>query len=105
DGRGIAELGAQARDLDLDRIRGDVVVGPGDRLLYALLGHDLADAPDQALEHHPFARGELYLALVDREPVTGEIDVHAREPHDAVVRAARAAHERAAARRELGGFE
>src|SRR5689334_15328966 len=58
DRRAAAELGAQARDIDLDRVRADVLVPIRDRLQQAVLRDHATDVQRQAFEHCPFAPGQ-----------------------------------------------
>src|SRR5262245_55283252 len=68
------ELGAKARDVDLDRIRRQVVVPARDVMDDAFLGNDFLGFLQQYLEYRPFACGQL-------QPLAREVGAPRRAIH------------------------
>src|SRR4029079_17508870 len=71
----LSELLAQPRDVDLDRVGGDVALEPEDVVLDVLLRHHPALPPQQDLEHRGLARrDELRLVVDENLAALGVVD-------------------------------
>src|SRR5215469_6261056 len=65
-GAALGELLAEAMDIDLDGVRGDLAGMSENMVLDLLLGDDAALAAHQKLEHRGFARRQHLRLVVDR---------------------------------------
>src|SRR5262249_6585561 len=77
--RSLPELGAQPRDVDLDRIRRDVVVPVRNRAQELLFRDDVAGIQHQAFEDGPFAVREIELLARGTRFLAREVELQAAE--------------------------
>src|SRR5690349_20946993 len=77
--RGFADLGAHARDVDLDGIRGELVGPVTDRAHEPLLGHETTRAEHEAFEDGPFTLREVERLSIGKRLLAGEVEAQAPE--------------------------
>src|SRR3954471_22792104 len=69
------ELCAQARDVHLDRIRGEVFLPVGKRLDKRILAHHLLDFFQKDLQHRPFTRREFQRCAFEKRTPAGAVEL------------------------------
>jgi len=102
---GRLQLGAQARDVHLDRVVGGGAVPVGDGGDDLFLGHDLAGAAEHELQDRPFAAGQRQLLLADVGAARLEIHAQAAQAQHAAAARLVAAYQRARPRHQLAERE